>query len=424
MEFQASTEFARQLDESDRLAGFRSRFNMPGERNGLTNIYLCGNSLGLQPRNAVALVKEELEDWSTFAVEGHFRSRRPWVSYHRNATAGLAYLTGAQADEVVAMNTLTVNLHVLMATFYRPAGQRRKIIIESTAFPSDRYAMMSQLRLHGFDPANDLLEWAPRDDHKLHMEDLDTLLNANRGTVALLLLPGVQYYSGQVMDMPGLCETARAHDCIIGLDLAHAIGNVSLSLHEWSPDFAVWCHYKYVNGGPGAIGGAFVASRHHSGDDMQQLLGWWGHEEATRFRMARSFTPAAGAERWQLSNIPVLSLAPVLASLEIFQDAGMDELAEKSHRLTGFLDYLLGHELPAYAKAITPVEGRGCQLSIVVSDKVADGRQIFRALEEQNIMVDWREPNVIRAAPVPLYNSFEDVFEFVKRLKAVILAHV
>ena len=418
--FEATRDFARSLDAADELRSFREQFNLPGEKGGLKNIYLCGNSLGLQPKLAVQYVHEELDDWGNLGVEGHFSARRPWMPYHRIATKGLAYLTGAQENEVLAMNTLTVNLHVLMTTFYRPDAKRNKIVIESTAFPSDRFAVMSQLRLHGFEPDDALIEWQPRDDDQLHIDDLAQILDEHAGEIALLLLPGVQYYNGQVLDMAQLCQLASDNDCAIGLDLAHAIGNVPLALHDWAPDFAAWCSYKYMNSGPGAIGGAFVHAKHLDADGTRQLLGWWGHEESTRFKMAPTFAPAKGVELWQLSNPPILSLAPVIASLEIFAAAGIDNLRKKSLQLTGFLDFLLQERFADRIGSLTPANARGCQMSLVVRDKMLNARAIFESLEELNVTADWREPNVIRIAPVPLYNSFEDVYDFSKRLEMAI----
>lgn len=421
--FDTSPDFARSLDEADPLNALRQEFNFPQARNGRHPVYFCGNSLGLQPKLAVRYVQEELEDWGRLGVDGHFRARRPWLPYHRLATVGLAELTGAADNEVVAMNTLTVNLHLMMTTFYRPTAARHKILIESTAFPSDRFAAVSQIRMRGFDPAAALIEWQPREgETDLRTDDLVAILDAIGDEIALLLLPGVQFYNGQLLDMPEICRLAAQKGCAVGLDLAHAIGNVALSLHDWAPDFAVWCSYKYLNGGPGAIGGAFVHARHLDVDGSGALLGWWGHDERSRFRMAPTFERAQGAELWQLSNPPILSLAPVLASLEIFGKAGMDKLTEKSAQLTAYLDFLLQHHLAPVISSITPENARGCQLSLVVANTRLDPRAVFAKLEEQNVIVDWREPNVIRAAPVPLYNSFEDVFEFVQRLKTAVAA--
>ena len=415
--FEASREFAQSLDAADELHRFRDYFNFPVDKDGRRNVYLCGNSLGLQSKLAVQYIGEEMEKWADMCVDGHFRGRRPWVQYHRETKRGLAYMTGAKEDEVVAMNSLTVNLHLMMTTFYRPDAVRNKVIIESTAFPSDRFAVMSQIRLHGLDPSDALLEWGPRDDERLHTEDLKSLLDEHGANTALLLLPGVQYYNGQVLAMAELCRLADTAGCVIGLDLAHAIGNVPLALHEWAPDFAIWCTYKYLNTGPGSVGGAFVHSRHLEYGDKKQLLGWWSHEEATRFKMAPEFVPATGADMWQLSCPAVLSQAPLLASLEIFEEAGIDKLRAKSVELSGFLDFLLQDGFAGRIESITPADSRGCQLSLVVRDDSLNAKAVFAKLDDLNITVDWREPHVIRVAPVPLYNSFEDVFEFTERLE-------
>lgn len=414
--FDTGRDRAVAMDAADPLAAFRGEFNLPPTRNGLAPVYLCGNSLGLQPKRAARYVEEELQDWARLGVEGHFHARRPWLPYHRNATADLARLTGARQEEVVAMNTLTVNLHLLMASFYRPTKERRGILIESTAFPSDRYAAVSQIRMHGHDPADALIEWRPRADEALYIEDLRRLLEARGPEIALVLLPGVQYYNGQVLDMQAVCAAARGAGCTVGLDLAHAIGNVPLALHDWGADFAVWCSYKYLNGGPGAVAGAFVHAAHHGGDGSRQLLGWWGHDEATRFEMRPEFRPAKGAELWQLSNPPILSLAPVVASLTIFREAGIAALREKSMRLTAYMDGLLHAVLAGRIETITPPGARGCQLSLRLL--AGDPKAILRGLAARNVFVDWREPDVIRAAPAPLYNGFVDVFEFVARLAA------
>jgi kynureninase len=416
-DYEASRDFAQSLDAADKLRRFREYFNFPVDRDGRRNIYLCGNSLGLQSKLAVQYIGEEMTKWADMCVDGHFKGDRPWVQYHRETKRGLAYLTGAEEDEVVAMNSLTVNLHLMMTTFYRPDAERHKIIIESTAFPSDRFAVMSQIRLHGFDPGDALLEWKPRDDEKLHMDDLESLLDEHGASTALLLLPGVQYYNGQVLAMAELCRLAESAGCAIGLDLAHAIGNVPLALHDWSPDFAIWCTYKYLNTGPGSVGGAFVHSRHLDYGNKKQLLGWWSHEEETRFKMAPEFVPAKGVDKWQLSCPAVLSQAPLLASLEIFEEAGIDNLRAKSIELTGYLDYLLQQGFAGRIGSITPADSRGCQLSLVVCDDSLDPQAVFASLDDLNITVDWREPNVIRVAPVPLYNSFEDVYEFTERLE-------
>ena len=409
--FVPSRNYARSIDEVDPLRSYRQRFNFPEDRGDRSCIYVCGNSLGLMPSDAESYVDEVMDAWKRRGVEGHFTGERPWATYHQLAREGFAELAGALPEEVVAMNTLTVNLHVLMASFYRPAGRRKKIVIESTAFPSDYFAVESQIRWHGLDPDDCLVKWKPREDEILYIEDLDDVLSGQGDEIALILLPGVQYYSGQVLDMQALCAMARRAGCRIGFDLAHAIGNVPLKLHDWQPDFAAWCTYKYLNAGPGAVAGAFVHSKHFDGESGLQLTGWWGHEERTRFRMAHDFVPAPGADRWQLSNPPVLSLAPVVASLGIFMEAGMAALHDKSIRLVAYLRHLLEHGFPGEIEVITPVDASGCQLSLVIADSNLDARGVFSTLEAMRVVGDWREPNVIRVAPVPLYNNFEDIFE-------------
>jgi kynureninase len=414
--FVDSRQFAADIDSSEPFAIFREEFNFPSRRNGYDPVYLCGNSLGLQPKRARALVDRELDVWAELAVDGHFHAERPWTRYHEGCVEGFVALTGARPHEVSAMNTLTVNLHVLMASFYRPTPERFKIVIESKAFPSDRYAAASQVRMHGHDPVGGIVEWHPRDDEKLYIEDLEALLDEHGDSVALLLLPGVQYYSGQVLDMAGICELGRSRGITVGLDLAHAIGNVELSLNEWAPDFASWCTYKYLNAGPGAIAGLFVAERNLSPDRLDQLHGWWGNHPRSRFKMAREFDPAPGADVFQMSNPPILSLAPVVASLELFTEARLSRLRQKSIELTGYLEFLLQNRFAGRIRIITPADARGAQLSLVVSAQAVDPRAVFDGLVARNVTGDWREPDVIRVAPAPLYNSFTDVFEFAERL--------
>jgi kynureninase len=417
MTYEDKRDFALEMDQQDPLRGFRERFLFPRERNGLAPVYLCGNSLGLQPKLARQYVQDELTNWANYAVDGHFHSDRPWLSYHRRATKGFAELTGAKPSEVVAMNTLTVNLHLLMASFYQPTSERYKILIESKAFPSDRYAVASQLRMHGYDPDEGIVEWlSDPTDGWLDLADLAGILKREGDKIALLLLPGVQYYSGQVLDMAGICRLGREAGCAVGLDLAHAIGNVELHLHEWAPDFAAWCTYKYLNSGPGAIGGAYVHESHSSHENLNQLHGWWGHDEKTRFKMLPSFTPAEGAELWQMSNPPILALAPVMASLEIFLEAGLPRLIDKSRSLTNYLRWLIESRYSDRIGILTRDDARGAQLSLVVKDQGISGRAVFDRLCEHNVTGDWREPDVIRVAPAPLYNSFEDAFEFAERL--------
>lgn len=413
---------AAQRDRDDVLSDFRRRFHIPPGPDRGPSVYLCGNSLGLQPRHAEAVVKELLKDWRSYGVEGHFKGRRPWMPYHEQFAEPLAALTGAKPSEVVCMNTLTVNLHLMMVSFYRPSTERYRILIEKPAFPSDRYAVESQVRFHGLDPDDALVEVGPREGELVICED-DVLEIVERqgDSIALVMLPGVQYYSGQRFDMAAITAAARARGCRVGWDLAHAIGNVPLSLHDWDADFAVWCSYKYLNGGPGAIAGCFVHERHATEPELPRFAGWWGHDKATRFEMGPEFRPSPGAEGWQVSNPPIFSMAPLIASLEIFTAAGMDRLAQKSRRLTGWLNDLLETRLADRVEILTPSkrDQRGCQLSLRIRAGNRPGHQVFQQLTEAGVIVDWREPDVIRVAPVPLYNTFDDVRRFVAHLEEV-----
>lgn len=416
MSINSSREYAEELDRVDNLAAFKARFTQPALHNGREPVYLCGNSLGLQPKSAADYVNEVLKAWEKLAVHGHFHGARPWTEYHRLATKALAQLTGSKETEVIAMNTLTVNLHLLLSAFYRPAGERSKVLIESTAFPSDRFAVASQIQSHGLAVAYNLLEWTPRaSSQRLHMEDLEQLLDQRGAQISVILLPGVQYYSGELLDIAEICRLGKKHGCVVGLDLAHSVGNVPVALHDAGADFAAWCSYKYLNGGPGAVGGAFIHERHLGA--QRQLLGWWGHHESSRFQMGKEFIPAPGAEAWQMSNPPILSLAPVVASLDIFQEAGIERLREKSQSMTGYLEALLDAQFAGRIQSITPSDARGCQLSLIVVDKNIDGRALYEKLGELNVIIDWREPDVMRVAPVPLYNSYLDIYEFVQRLQ-------
>lgn len=402
----------------DPLAGFRSRFFVPPHGDGEC-IYLCGHSLGLQPRSAERFVLEELEEWRHLAVDAHFRGRRPWKDYHERFAVPLSGLTGARQDEVVCMNGLTANLHLMMVSFYRPTSERFRILIERPAFPSDRYAVLSQLRFHGLDPASALIEVAPRaGEWILRDEDIEAAIHEAGDSLALVLLPGVQYLSGQVLDVARITAWARGAGAAVGWDLAHAIGNVPLALHDWGADFAVWCSYKYLNGGPGAVAGAFVHARHGRNPSLPRFAGWWGHNKFTRFMMGPDFVPIPGAEGWQLSNPPVLGMAAILASLEIFEAAGMIRLREKSLALTGYLAERLTAELEGRVAICTPLEParRGCQLALRLSSGAKRGRDVFERLAAAGVMCDWREPDVVRVAPVPLYNSFTDVDRFVRIL--------
>jgi len=414
---------AQALDIADPLARLRSKFHIPITTSDNPQIYLCGHSLGLQPKSAAGLLNEELLVWQTQAVEGHTNSHRPWLSYHEQLTPGLAELCGALPLEVVAMNSLSVNLHLLLLSFYRPTAQRHKILIEASAFPSDRYAVVSQLELHGHDAAQSLMQIAPRPgEHLLRTEDVVSLLERDGQQIATVLLPGVQYLSGQLLDMQAITRTARQQGCMVGFDLAHAIGNVPLRLHEWDIDFAVWCSYKYLNSGPGSIGGAFIHERHAHNAQLPRLAGWWGHDKTTRFAMPERFTPLPGAEGWQLSNPPIFACAPLLASLQIFQDAGMQALRNKSLQLTAYLQHLLLGLLSEHIELITPTDphARGCQLSLRLRVSVERARQIHQQLQTMGVICDWREPNVIRVTPTPLYNRYIDAWQFVSALQSLL----
>jgi len=418
----ASLEQARARDEADVLRGFRSRFALPTDSAGREALYLCGHSLGLMPLEARALVDQELDDWARLAVLGHEHATRPWIPYHENLTAGLAYLTGARSDEVIAMNSLTVNLHLMLASFYRPHGERVKILIEMGAFSSDRHAVASQIAWHGLDPRTTLIELAPEAGAEtVTAEAIEECLERHGRQIALVLWPGVQFRTGQAFDLQRIIRAAHRAGCRAGVDLAHSIGNMPLSLHEHDADFAIWCSYKYLNAGPGAIGGCFVHERNIGAAPASRLHGWWGHESVTRFRMEPRFEAAAGAAAWQISNPPILSAAPLLASLRLFQEARIERLRAKSLALTGFLEELL-QPLTSSVQLITPRarEERGCQLSIRILGERSRGRQVLDRLTGLNVICDWREPDVIRVAPVPLYNGFEDVFMFAQHLTRVL----
>jgi kynureninase len=411
---------AEHLDRSDALASLRNEFHLPQRHDGSPSVYLCGHSLGLASRRAIRIVNEELEHWARLGVEGHFDSPRPWLSYHELLTGGLARLTGAAPLEVVAMNSLTVNLHLMLATFYRPTPQRHKILVERQAFSSDRYAVTSQIARHGFDPATSLLAAGDCDDFgALRTGSLCELIEREGAQIAVIVLPGVQYLSGQCLDMRTIAECGRRHGCIVGFDLAHAVGNVPLQLHDWNADFAVWCGYKYLNGGPGATAGCFVHERHARNFDLPRFAGWWGHDKSSRFDMPEQFRPLPGAEGWQISNPPILSTAPLVASLELFERAGMQALRAKSVLLTGYLESLLSERLRDSVAIVTPSDRdqRGCQLSLRLRRLAEAARDVHETLSQRGFICDWREPDVIRVAPVPMYNSFTDVWEFVEALK-------
>jgi len=408
--WQAAEAEGRHLDAEDPLASFRTRFHLPAGPDGTPAVYFCGNSLGLMPKEVSPLVQQELADWAQLAVDAHFRGATPWYGYHESVREPLSRLVGAHPHEVVAMNSLTVNLHLMMASFFRPLGARRKILIESAAFPSDGYAVRSQLQLHGLDPELDLLQvGTPRQE--IGEAEILEVLERRGSEIALVLLSAVHYFTGQLFDLAAITRAAHAQGCLVGFDLAHAAGNVPLQLHASGADFACWCSYKYLNSGPGAVAGCFVHERHGMNTEIPRMAGWWGNDPRTRFQMHREerFVPQPGADGWQLSNPPILALAPLRASLALFDEAGMDRLRAKSEKLTGLLERLLR----PHATILTPAEAarRGCQLSLRVG-----GKDLFRALEAGGFVVDFREPDVIRVAPVPLYNTFGEVVRFARAL--------
>ncbi len=404
----------------DEGISYRDLFHIPKCADGSDAVYLSGHSLGLQPKTVRGYVEQELKDWGLLGVEGHFHARHPWMPYHRLLRDQTARLVGAEPGEVVVMNSLTVNLHLMMASFYRPVGGRFKVLMEAGAFPSDQYAVASQIRFHGFDPAQGLLELTPRAaEDCLRTEDIVAAIEQHGDSVALILMGGVNYSTGQAFDMAAITRAGHARECVVGFDLAHAAGNIPLRLHEWGADFAVWCSYKYLNGGPGAVAGCFVHARHAEAWELPRLAGWWGHDEGSRFQMGPAFRPMPGAEGWQLSNPSILSLASLRASMDIFDRAGMEWLRERSRRLTGYLEELLAQNPSESFSQITPPnpEERGAQLSIRIR---SGGRSLCEELAAEGIICDWREPDILRAAPTPLYNSFEDVRRFAERFRHLI----
>lgn len=413
-----SDAHAAALDAADPLRGFRDEFHLP-LHDGAPQAYFVGNSLGLQPKGARAHVEQVLEKWATEAVEGHFTGDAQWMTYHALVRDGLARVVGAQPDEVVAMNSLTVNLHLLLVSFYRPTRERPAILLEAGSFPSDRYALESQVRFHGFDPATDLIEVEPdAPDGTVSMAAIEHAIATHGHRLALVLWPGVQYRTGQAFDLGAITRLAHAVGAIAGFDLAHAVGNLPLRLHDDGADFAVWCHYKYLNAGPGAVAGAFVHAR-HARTQRPRFAGWWGNDEATRFRMGPAFTPTPGADGWQLSNPPILGLAPLRASLALFDRATLPALRAKSERLTGYLEQLIDADLHDILQVVTPRDPmrRGCQLSLRVAGGRDRGRALFEFLAARGVLGDWREPDVIRIAPVPLYNTYGDVLRFARTVR-------
>jgi kynureninase len=404
--------FALELDRDDRLASCRTLFHIPAGADGQPVVYFCGNSLGLAPRTARALVEAEVSAWERLGVDAHFRDETAWYSYHELFRESGARLVGALPGEVVMMNGLTVNLHLMLATFYRPTPARHRILIEGGAFPSDGYAVRSHIGHHGLDPARSLVVARPRPGEDLiRLEDVEALIERHGREIALVLMSGVHYLTGQVFDMERIAAVARRHGCRVGFDLAHAVGNVPLRLHDWEVDLAVWCSYKYLNAGPGAVAGCFVHERHGRNAALPRLAGWWGTDPERRFLMEPEFVPREGADGWQLSNPPIFSMAPLRASLAIFDGVGMEALRAKSVALTGYLQYLIDRISGERIETITPREpaARGCQLSIRVRERARD---VLKALTSEDVVVDFRAPDVIRVAPVPLYNTFHEVWRF------------
>lgn len=418
--YQATAAFAANLDATDELKDYRNRFHIPSA-NGKSLIYFCGNSLGLQPKSTRAYLEQELTDWQNLGVEGHLHAKNPWLYYHHFLTDATARLVGAKPIEVVVMNSLTVNLNLLMISFYRPTAKRNKIMMEYMAFPSDQYAVENQVKFHGYNPNEAIIELMPREgENCIRTADILAKIDEHKDELALIMIGGVNYYTGQLFDMATITSHAKkcSSDIVVGYDLAHATGNVKMQLHDWNVDFATWCSYKYLNSGPGGTSGVFVHEKHAENNLLPRLSGWWGNDESTRFKMQKGFIPQQGAAGWQMSNAQVLSMAAHRASLAIFDEVGMDKLIAKSKLLTGYLEFLLLNGKRKDFKIITPedVAQRGCQLSIVMNE---NGKKTFDALTQNGVIADWREPDVIRVAPVPLYNTFEDVYRFAEIFHAV-----
>ncbi|SFW87533.1 kynureninase [Chitinophaga sancti] len=409
--FDLSWAFAEEQDQKDTLKSYRNQFYFP-QRNGKDAIYFCGNSLGLQAKNVQPAIMQELEDWQQCAVEGYWGARNPWLYYQQYCSKPMMEIVGASQEELTVMNTLTVNLHLMMMTFYKPTKERFKILMEAGAFPSDQYAVETQVKLHGLDPATAIIEVAPREgEFLISEEDIFQIIDQESSSLALILLGGINYYTGQLFNMQSITEAAHRAGAVVGFDLAHVVGNVPVKLHDWEVDFAVWCSYKYLNGGPGAVGGAFIHERHARDRNRPRLGGWWGNEETIRFKMEKGFEPKDRAEGWQISTAQVFNMVALKASLELFESAGMAALREKSIRLTDYLEFLLKHIENIKFEIITPknCKERGAQLSLLFHDR---GKEIQQKMTEAGIIVDWREPGVIRVSPAPLYNSYGDVFHF------------
>jgi len=423
MNFQNTLAFAKELDSNDSLRSFREKFFIP-QHEGKDCVYFTGNSLGLQPKTTSQYVQQELDDWAKLGVEGHFQARNPWMPYHEIFPKQLSKIVGCKENEVVVMNQLTVNLHLLMVSFYRPTKQRYKIICEAKAFPSDQYTFETQAIYHGYKAADAVIEVAPREgEHTLRTEDILSVIKEHGDDVAVVLFGGVNYYTGQLFDLKMITEAAHSVGAYAGFDLAHAAGNVELQLHDWNVDFACWCTYKYLNSGPGGVAGAYIHEKHVTNKELPRFAGWWGYKKETRFKMGKGFDPIPSAEGWQLSNAPILLMAAHKASLDIFEEAGMERLHEKRKQLAAYLHFVLNdinrRQVEKVLEIITPanVVERGCQVSIMM---LKDGKRVFDELTKQGVIADWREPNVIRIAPVPLYNSFEDIFRFGEIINSIL----
>ena len=418
--FEFSLDYAKQQDANDPLSSFRDRFHFP-QHNGQNTVYFTGNSLGLAPKSAMAALEQEVNDWAKYGVDGHFEAKHPWVNYHEMFAEPLGKLMGAKPVEVAAMNGLTSNLHFLMVSFYRPTKERYKIICEGKAFPSDQYALQSQVKFHGLTPRDTIVQLFPREgEHTLRTQDVLDAIEREGDELALVMIGGVNYYTGQYFDMPTITKAGHEAGAVVGWDLAHAAGNLPMHLHDWDVDFAAWCSYKYMNSGPGSISGIFVHEKHVKNKKLNRFAGWWGHNKERRFLMEPDFDPIESAEAWQLSNAPVLAMAVHKASLDIFMEAGIENLREKSKKLTAYLEFVVNkisdESVNASFEIITPSnpEERGAQLSILSH---GSGKELFDFLTQEGVIADWREPNVIRIAPVPMYNNFEDVYRFGEILK-------
>lgn len=418
--YEYNLDFAIKKDKEDPLNKYRNEFLIPTNNKGEELIYLCGNSLGLQPKKTSNYIQQELNDWAKFGVEGHTDAKNPWLPYHEFLTNSMAKIVGAKTNEVVIMNSLTTNLHLMMVSFYQPSEKKYKILIESDAFPSDKYAMESQLKFHGYCKKEGLIQWKPREGEELcRMEDLEQIMKEQGDEIALIMIGCTNYYSGQLYPLKKITQIGHKYNCMVGFDLAHGVGNIQPNLHESGTDFAVWCTYKYLNSGPGSLGGCFVHERHAKNNTLNRFAGWWGHNKKTRFNMRHEFDVLPGAEGWQLSNPAILSMAAIKASLDLFEEAGFENIIAKSKSLTGFLEYLIDGLNNPKINIITPKnpKERGCQLSIQVKDA---NKKLHSLLTQNGVISDWREPDVIRVAPAPLYNSYQDVYEFIQRFKKIL----